>query len=410
MKKVSIVVPLYNGEKYIASTLKTLVGQTYQDIEIIVVNDASTDDSLSAAESVALRDDRVRILSLAKNAGTLAARKAGIIASTGDYVMLIDQDDELVDDAVFNLVEFAEKVDFDIYHFTAVVIPENDAARNAAAGMQRFLTPPTRILARKSILAHQFLLKNGFDWQLHHKMYKGDLARKAYACASDERLVLSDDFYLSFIIDAFAESYCAIPHSRWYRYYLGRGDTLGKQMTGEAIIGISDNNSKALRLVKEFVSSSNAPQRDDWENLVNDATQCLLDYPINEWKDSLDRSEQMDILAYLLNEWPHEHVCAELWRFARDTAYAFLMNNRDGSQLCERLKEEACYYRDVAFAAERCCTLADSNYWRYREMKAKALNHLQDSGLLPSRHSNRKRGRFDNLVAKHQPFNAFRED
>jgi glycosyltransferase involved in cell wall biosynthesis len=92
MTKVSIIVPLYNMEKTIAATLNSLCAQSYQDIEIICVNDGSTDTSLSILESYQAKDERIKIITKS-NGGISSARNVGLEAVTTDYFMFVDSDD-----------------------------------------------------------------------------------------------------------------------------------------------------------------------------------------------------------------------------------------------------------------------------------------------------------------------------
>ena len=210
MPRVSIVVPAYRSASYLDGCLQSLEGQTHPDLEIIVVDDASPDKTAETVLCHAERDRRVVPLLLERNLGTLGARKAGVLASTGDYVMLVDQDDELEPRAVELLVAYAAAHPADIYHFTARVVAENETARQAAGGMTSFLTPTPRRLVGEEILKTQLAETGGFDWHVHHKMFRGDLARSCYAEATDERLVLSDDIYASFILCSRARSYEAL--------------------------------------------------------------------------------------------------------------------------------------------------------------------------------------------------------
>lgn len=89
---ISIIVPVYNGECYLYETLKSVSSQTYQNYELILVNDGSRDSSADIIENFILQDSRCRIIHQA-NSGVAEARNSGIRASKGDYIALLDQDD-----------------------------------------------------------------------------------------------------------------------------------------------------------------------------------------------------------------------------------------------------------------------------------------------------------------------------
>lgn len=101
--KVSVVVPIYNKEKYMEKCIESIRSQTYDNIEIILVDDGSTDRSPQIVDQKALMDERVVTIHQ-KNAGEGAARNTGIQTATGDYVLFVDADDyidtTLIEDAV----------------------------------------------------------------------------------------------------------------------------------------------------------------------------------------------------------------------------------------------------------------------------------------------------------------------
>lgn len=88
--KYSVVIPLYNKEHYIASTLRSVLAQTYPDYEVIVVDDGSTDHSLQACKEV--RSDKIRVVQQV-NQGVSAARNKGIELAAGEYICFLDADD-----------------------------------------------------------------------------------------------------------------------------------------------------------------------------------------------------------------------------------------------------------------------------------------------------------------------------
>lgn len=104
MEKVSVIVPVYNIEKYVGVCIESIVHQDYDNLEIILVNDGSTDSSLRICEEYAQKDTRIRIIN-GKNAGRGAARNRGVECATGDYVTFIDGDDFVDSNYVSSLVE-----------------------------------------------------------------------------------------------------------------------------------------------------------------------------------------------------------------------------------------------------------------------------------------------------------------
>ena len=113
MKKVSIIIPLYNSEKYIEKTLNSVLGQTYEDIEVIIIDDGSTDNGGEIALSIAQKDDRVQYFKI-ENGGPGNARNVGMSKATGEYIGFCDGDDIIEADMYEKLVSYLEKAQADI--------------------------------------------------------------------------------------------------------------------------------------------------------------------------------------------------------------------------------------------------------------------------------------------------------
>jgi len=111
--KVSIVIPIYNAEKTLQKSLDSLKQQTYQNIQIILVDDASTDQSLKVIEESIGSNTKFQIIHQTQNSGASAARNAGIKQSTGEYLFFLDADDWLEFNAIELLVELAKQSNSD---------------------------------------------------------------------------------------------------------------------------------------------------------------------------------------------------------------------------------------------------------------------------------------------------------
>ncbi len=105
---VSIIIPVYNGEKYLVEAIESVINQTYQNWELIIVNDASTDSSKKIASGYLKRDKRIKLINHKKNKYRSGALNTGIKASNGKYISFLDADDIYFDDKTTKQVEFLE--------------------------------------------------------------------------------------------------------------------------------------------------------------------------------------------------------------------------------------------------------------------------------------------------------------
>lgn len=112
-KKVSIIVPVYNAAGYLERCMESLLGQTYQNMEILLIDDGSMDESGRICDSYAKQQEQVKVIHTA-NAGVSAARNRGIQNSDGEYLTFVDADDVLSKDMVAHLVEILEQTDSDV--------------------------------------------------------------------------------------------------------------------------------------------------------------------------------------------------------------------------------------------------------------------------------------------------------
>lgn len=107
-KKVSVIVPIYNVEKFIEKTINSLINQTYDNIEIILVDDGSPDSSPQICDKYSKKDSRIKVIHK-NNSGVSYARNTGIKVSSGDYIMFVDGDDYVEPDYVEYFVNLIKK-------------------------------------------------------------------------------------------------------------------------------------------------------------------------------------------------------------------------------------------------------------------------------------------------------------
>lgn len=130
MERVSIIVPIYNCELYIKKCLTSIINQTYKNIEIIVVNDGSTDNSVSIIKELMVKDKRIKLLNQ-KNSGVSIARNKGLENSKGNYVLFIDSDDWIEKNCIEDLVNKINEVKTDVIRYNYIIEDKNGSYKQS---------------------------------------------------------------------------------------------------------------------------------------------------------------------------------------------------------------------------------------------------------------------------------------
>ena len=164
MSKVSIVVPCYKVEEYIRELIESLINQTLSDIEVILVDDGSPDQSGAICDEYASKDSRLRVIHK-QNGGVGAARNDGLKAATSDYVIFVDSDDYLPENAIEILYQKARTTDADI------VIGDINQVSSDGSKIGRFYAEPFTVTEPAQIreLVRTVFYKNYCPWPYNGK-------------------------------------------------------------------------------------------------------------------------------------------------------------------------------------------------------------------------------------------------
>lgn len=188
--KITIVIPVYNTAACLPRCLESVMNQTYRNIEIILVDDGSTDDSLRICEEYAKRDARIVLISQ-ENGGNTAARKRGLMSGTGEYVMFVDSDDWIGQDLAMLLYRQAEENAADLVisdvHMTRVGGREVERNNLIAAGVYRH--PKEAV---KKLFFDYEDCRYGILPYLFAKLYRRDLVVRAME-EIDDRIRYDED-------------------------------------------------------------------------------------------------------------------------------------------------------------------------------------------------------------------------
>ncbi len=139
MPKISVIIPIYNVEQYIAQCLESMISQTMRDIEIICVDDCGSDNSMQIATEFARRDSRIKIVPHTENVGLSAARNTGVEHSSAPYIMFCDSDDWYAPDMCQKMYDAIESNNTDVAICAANVI--YDADEHLRRGDDEYFTP-----------------------------------------------------------------------------------------------------------------------------------------------------------------------------------------------------------------------------------------------------------------------------
>ena len=189
---ISVIVPIYNTAKYLPRCLDSIIFQTYKNLEIILIDDGSSDNSGKIADEYAKKDKRIKIKHQ-KNAGQSNARNAGIKLSTGNFISFIDGDDEITPDFIINLLKaFSPKTSLSVcsIHYKNLI-------KNTAKNVYTNPLPPRNNQSKKAYIL-KLLALDGRMYSSVNKLYHADIINK-YNLNFDETINFAED--TKFVLD-----------------------------------------------------------------------------------------------------------------------------------------------------------------------------------------------------------------
>lgn len=189
---ISIIVPTYNVEKYIRTCIESILAQTYRNVEIIIVNDGSTDQSLAVISDLICSHHNVKVINQ-KNQGLSVARNTGIDVATGKYITFVDADDKIMPDFVSSLYQIAEKTGADIVRgsfrdFNGNIpknwVPDFNVPTNCGTiVLDQFLSSNISFVVWSSIYRLDFINNNHIRFTPGILLEDGDFTTRAYMLA-----------------------------------------------------------------------------------------------------------------------------------------------------------------------------------------------------------------------------------
>jgi len=231
---ISVIIPVYNVEEYLDTCIKSVVGQTYRQLEIILVDDGSTDESGRICDSYAEKDKRIKVIHK-KNGGLVSARKEGIQHAGGEYAAYVDGDDWIEPCMLEELIRQALETGADIVtsglvrDYGQFVVNELD---NLPEGIYDLKKIENEILP--VLMYTGSFYKAGMNMHICHKLFKKELVLKNQMCI-DNKVVVGEDAALTYPCIMDAEK-IVVMHKCFYHYCIRQNSIMGtryrKEMPG----------------------------------------------------------------------------------------------------------------------------------------------------------------------------------
>ena len=255
----SIIVPVYNVEAYLGSAIDSLLKQTFSDMEILLIDDCSTDASKEICIGAAADDGKIRLICHEVNKGLYQTRKTGIENAEGKYIVFLDGDDSLDADALRCIhSELIRQPDEIIQFGLEIVDTSGDAL--AASALQPVYEPFHGELSGDRLVDDCFTA-NKFCWSMAGKAFESSLMKKAYGHMSeDARMNMCEDIYQTFVILHFARGYRGVPDKNIYKYYYGRGMS-AESSGGREVFERIREEKNVIDAITAFISESGTAEK-----------------------------------------------------------------------------------------------------------------------------------------------------
>jgi glycosyltransferase involved in cell wall biosynthesis len=287
-------VPVYNVEAYIRECVESTLNQTLKDIEVICIDDASTDSSLEILREYEKNDSRLKVIAYETNKSASQARKDGALQAKGEYIMFLDGDDSLKEDACEKLYSMISKEKVDMLQFGTQIINEGNVSEKRIENLEKMLIPYDGRLTGRDVFEGCFIEKK-YRFSIWNKIYRADVCKEAFKHVKDGNYPKAQDLYAFFIICYYAKSYCST-QDKYYKYRFGAGITGNKRLT----LGQLERYCHSI-YVAEAISEFIEEQKDEqYLEVVHGIRKSLLNDCVGNWYNAIsdeDASQGFDILC-----------------------------------------------------------------------------------------------------------------
>lgn len=327
---VSIIIPTHNDEEWITAALESCIQQTFGSLEIICVDDASTDGTREVIERFIARDSRVRLLAQDVNGSAFEARRRGAEAASAQYVLFMDSDDELAPRTAEATIARARESGADVVGFGVEVV---NALGGRTPNFEKHIQPQHRWLTEADILPGLFPPGKPAHGHIWGYLFRTELVRHAYAQIPVGQYVpRANDLPIAFLALAYASSYASIP-DRLYRYFFRRGSS-GHAVTTTDEFAFYLGAINSIELIADAVQQLPAgTERATAASASYDSARLsIIGNVLGACVDVADRALQADCLAMIRGVVSETDIVRATVRFVPEAMELLARDARDAAQ------------------------------------------------------------------------------
>lgn len=250
---VSVVIPVYNVEKYLDRCIESVINQTYQNLEIILVDDGSPDRCPQMCDMWAEKDSRIKVVHK-KNEGLGMARNTGIACATGEYICFLDSDDYIDLQVIEKAIRLADSTESDIVLFgmtlvdargrtTAILPPKTVKQVYMKEEVKGDLLPNLLDSSNPSVKAENLCMS------MCTNLFRMELIRKANWQVVSEREIISEDYYSMLVLYNCVQKVAVLPEAAYY--YCSNSSSLSHTYREDRFLQVKKFYNSALCVAEE---------------------------------------------------------------------------------------------------------------------------------------------------------------
>ncbi|MBQ8592221.1 MAG: glycosyltransferase [Lachnospiraceae bacterium] len=274
MELISVIVPVYQVKEYLAECVESLLGQTYQNIEIILIDDGSTDGSGQMCETYALADNRIKVYHQ-DNAGLSAARNKGLQIAVGEYIAFVDSDDYVSKEYLEKLHSLLQQYQADI----AVCTYEKSEKGTLCVTNSK----NTYVLDSERMLREWHGKRKAIETVVWNKLYRRSVFGKGKDAIRFPEGKEHEDTYVSHLLVQNA-TLVAVTESKLYMYRVRKGSITGNKVTKKSIRQDLEAQRARIRFFEE-------------KGYIGSRNRCLIGFWLHKmmyWIKMVGRKEELE--------------------------------------------------------------------------------------------------------------------